>query len=219
MENFILRVLIADDHPAVRIGLESALKENNEIDIIGSAGDSTEIIEILKKRECDVLVTDYSMPGGIYGDGLIMLNLIKQRYPKVKIVVLTMIENINIIKSLANHGINRIVHKSDSMGSLLPAIYAAYTGGQYVSPSAGRILEGGSRVGLRSSMPKLSRREKEVLMLFISGMTVSEIARKLYRSIKTVSTHKISVMNKLGIRKDVDLIRYGIEMGWVDTKK
>lgn len=219
MENFILRVLVADDHPAVRVGLESALKENNEINIIGSARDSTEIMEILKQSECDVLVTDYSMPGGIYGDGLIMLNLIRQRYPKVKIVVLTMIENLGVIKSLTNQGINRIVHKSDSMGSLLPAIYAAYTGGQYVSPCASRILEGSSRVGFRPPIPTLSRREKEVLMLFISGMTVSEIARKLYRSIKTVSTHKISVMNKLGIHKDVDLIRYGIEMGWVDTKK
>lgn len=219
MENFILRVLIADDHPAVRIGLESALKENNEINIIGSASDSTEIMGILKKSECDVLVTDYSMPGGIYGDGLIMLNLIRQRYPQVKIVVLTMIENIGVINSLTSHGISRIVHKSDSMGSLLPAIYAAYTGGQYISPSASRILESNSRTNFRATIPKLSRREKEVLMLFISGMTVSEISRKLYRSIKTVSTHKISVMNKLGIRKDVDLIRYGIEMGWVDVKK
>lgn len=219
MENFILRVLIADDHPAVRVGLESALKESTEINIIGSARNSTEIMDILKKSECDVLVTDYSMPGGVYGDGLMMLNLIRQRYPEIKIVVLTMVENMGVIKSLTNQGINRIVHKSDSMESLLPAIYAAYTGGHYVSPSASRILEGSSRIGSRSCISNLSRREKEVLMLFISGMTVSEIARKLYRSIKTVSTHKISVMNKLGIRKDVDLIRYGIEMGWMDKKK
>jgi two-component system capsular synthesis response regulator RcsB len=66
---------------------------------------------------------------------------------------------------------------------------------------------------------ELSRREEEVLLLFVSGLTVSEIARKLYRSIKTVSTHKIAVMNKLGINKDIDLIRYGIEMGWVDVRK
>ncbi len=217
MENFVLRVLIADDHPAILVGLESSLRDNNEINIIGSARNSTEIMDILKKNECDVLVTDYSMPGGLYGDGLTMLNLIKHKHPKVKIVVLTMIENVGVIKSLTSQGISRIVHKSDSLGSLLPAIYAAYTGGQYISPSASRFLDG--RTNIRAKAPDLSEREKEVLMLFISGMTVSEISKKLYRSVKTVSTHKIAVMSKLGIRKDVDLIRYGIEMGWMDVKK
>lgn len=219
MGNFILRVLLADDHPAILLGLESALKANGEIQIIGKARNSTEIMEILKNEGCDVLITDYSMPGGIYGDGSIMINFIKKKYPDVKIVVMTMIESMAVIRSLTDQGIYRIIHKSDSLGSLLPAIYAAYTGGRYVSPSAGKYLDEKSRMIFRSFVPKISRKENEVLMLFVSGMTVSEIARELYRSIKTVSSHKISVMSKLGIRKDADLIRYGVEMGWVDSKK
>jgi two-component system capsular synthesis response regulator RcsB len=158
------------------------------------------------------------MPGGTYGDGLVMLNVIRKRFPSVKIVMLTMIENIGIIKSLTNQGIYRIVHKTDSLGSLLPAIYAAYTDGQFISPSASKLL-GGEWLGAVRTSIELSKREEEVLLLFISGMTVSEIAKKLYRSIKTVSTHKVAVMNKLGIRKDIDLIRYGIEMGWIDVRK
>src|SRR5256885_13103457 len=77
----------------------------------------------------------------------------------------------------------------------------------------------GEWLGAVRTSIELSKREEEVLLLFISGMTVSEIAKKLYRSIKTVSTHKVAVMNKLGIRKDIDLIRYGIEMGWIDVRK
>lgn len=218
MKDFVLRILIADDHPAVLAGIESVLGDKQEIKIIGRAKNSTEIIGFLRKNECDVLVTDYSMPGGTYGDGLVMLNVIRRRFPGVKIVMLTMIENMGIIKSLTHQGIYRIVHKRDSLGSLLPAIYAAYTDGQFISPSASKLL-GGEWVGPVRTSIELSKREEEVLLLFISGMTVSEIARKLYRSIKTVSTHKVAVMNKLGIRKDIDLIRYGIEMGWIDVRK
>jgi two-component system capsular synthesis response regulator RcsB len=218
MKNFVLRILIADDHPAVLAGIESVLEDKNEIQIVGRATNSTEIISFLRQNECDVLVTDCSMPGGTYGDGLAMLNVIKRRFPHVKIVMLTMIENTSIIKSLASQGVYRIVHKTDSLGSLLPAIYAAYTDGQFVSPGASKLL-GGEWPGVARAPLELSRREEEVLLLFVSGLTVSEIARKLYRSIKTVSTHKIAVMNKLGINKDIDLIRYGIEMGWVDVRK
>ncbi|MDR3018614.1 MAG: response regulator transcription factor [Delftia acidovorans] len=218
MKNFVLRILIADDHPAVLAGIESVLEDKHEIEIVGRAKNSTEIISFLRNNECDVLVTDYSMPGGTYGDGLVMLNVIRKRFPGVKIVMLTMIENIGIIKSLTNQGIYRIVHKTDSLGSLLPAIYAAYTDGQFISPSARRLL-GGEWLGAVRTTIELSKREEEVLLLFISGLTVSEIAKKLYRSIKTVSTHKVAVMNKLGIHKDIDLIRYGIEMGWIDVRK
>ena len=218
MKNFVLRILIADDHPAVLAGIESVLEDKHEIEIVGRAKNSTEIISFLRNNECDVLVTDYSMPGGTYGDGLVMLNVIRKRFPGVKIVMLTMVENIGIIKSLTNQGIYRIVHKTDSLGSLLPAIYAAYTDGQFISPSARKLL-GGEWLGAVRTSIELSKREEEVLLLFISGMTVSEIAKKLYRSIKTVSTHKVAVMNKLGIHKDIDLIRYGIEMGWIDVRK
>src|SRR5256885_17256404 len=97
MKNFVLRILIADDHPAVLAGIESVLEDKHEIEIVGRAKNSTEIISFLKKNECDVLVTDYSMPGGAYGDGLVMLNVIRKRFPSVKIVMLTMIENIGKI--------------------------------------------------------------------------------------------------------------------------
>ncbi|WP_256974422.1 response regulator [Delftia sp. K82] len=84
MKNFVLRILIADDHPAVLAGIESVLEDKHEIEIVGRAKNSTEIISFLKKNECDVLVTDYSMPGGTYGDGLVMLNVIRKRFPSVK---------------------------------------------------------------------------------------------------------------------------------------
>jgi len=166
MKNFVLRILIADDHPAVLAGIESVLEDKHEIEIVGRAKNSTEIISFLKKNECDVLVTDYSMPGGAYGDGLVMLNVIRKRFPSVKIVMLTMIENIGIIKSLTNQGIYRIVHKTDSLGSLLPAIYAASTDGQFISPSASKLL-GGEWLGAVRTSIELSKREEEVLLLFI----------------------------------------------------
>ncbi|CAI8694807.1 DNA-binding transcriptional activator RcsB [Burkholderia sp. IT-111MI5] len=211
--NFPIRIVIADDHPAVVIGARYELSATNTLSVVASAHNSTELMEALAAHPCDVLVSDYAMPGAEYGDGLAMFTTILKRHPNLRIVVMTMMENAVALRALMDLGIACIVSKSDMTNHLTMAIHAAYTNGRYLSPSMDRILRAaGSASG---KAPALSARELEVIRLFASGLSVNEIADKLSRSKKTISTQKSSAMQKLGIERDVDLVRYAIACGLV----
>jgi two-component system capsular synthesis response regulator RcsB len=181
---------------------------------VGSAKDSTELIAILDREACDVLVSDYAMPSGDYGDGIALFSLLKRRYPTIKIVVLTMLDHPAVLRSLITLGVGCIVSKSDATKHLLPAVHAAFSGGTYYSPVVNKIVQSMdmNRRG-RGFAGALSHRELEVVRLFSSGLTVGEIAERVSRSKKTISTQKSKAMEKLGIERDVDLLRYAIENG------
>jgi len=218
MKPFNLRVLIADDHPAVRIGIESTLRESQAVTVVGAARDSTEMMEMLKQHDCQILVSDYAMPGGLHGDGIALFALVRQRYPRLKIVVMTMLDNPGIIHSLLDIGVPCILNKADSVSHLLPAVHAAYASGRYLSPSMAEIAAR-TAPHRTDTQPHamLSKRELEVVRMFVSGLTVTEIAERLHRSKKTISTQKGSAMAKLGILRDMDLVRYGMETGLMST--
>ncbi|KAG8150888.1 response regulator [Burkholderia catarinensis] len=211
--NFPIHIVIADDHPAVVIGARYELSASNTVTVVASAHNSTELMEALANHPCDVLVSDYAMPGTEYGDGLALFTTILKRHPNLRIVVMTMMENAIAIRALIDLGIACIVSKSDMTNHLTMAIHAAYTNGRYLSPSMDRLLRSVGSVGGRPLAP--SARELEVIRLFASGLTVNEIAEKLSRSKKTISTQKGSAMQKLGIERDVDLVRYAISCGLV----
>ncbi|HUA80001.1 MAG TPA: response regulator transcription factor, partial [Dyella sp.] len=160
--------------------------------------------------------SDYSMPGNEHGDGIALFSLIQRRYPSVKLVVLTMLDNPAVLSALRRLGITRVVSKSDAVNYLIPAIHAAATGGVYYSPSVEKSMRTLDRNGRDSSAPQLlSKRELEVLRLYASGLTINEIAERLSRSKKTISTQKTRAMEKLGIERDVDLLRYAMDNGIV----
>ena len=176
MKPFNLRVLIADDHPAVRIGIESTLRESQAVTVVGAARDSTEMMEMLKQHDCQILVSDYAMPGGLHGDGIALFALVRQRYPRLKIVVMTMLDNPGIIHSLLDIGVPCILNKADSVSHLLPAVHAAYASGRYLSPSMAEIAAR-TAPHRTDTQPHamLSKRELEVVRMFVSGLTVTEI--------------------------------------------
>ncbi|WP_321859765.1 response regulator [Burkholderia cenocepacia] len=210
---FPIRIVIADDHPAVVIGARYELSATNTVAVVATAHNSTELMDALANHPCDVLVSDYAMPGTEYGDGLTMFTTLLKRFPGLKIVVMTMMENAVALRALIDLGIACIVSKSDMPNHLTMAIHAAYTNGRYLSPSMDRVLRNAGGTGIRA--PALSVREVEVIRLFSSGLSVNEIAEKLSRSKKTISTQKSSAMQKLGIERDVDLVRYAISCGLV----
>jgi len=144
--------------------------------------------------------------------------LLQRRYPQLKLVVLTMLDNAAVMHTLVTLGIGGIVSKSDALAHLIPAIHAAHTGGKYYSPSAAKVIQGidwNRRGGSAESV--LSQRESEVVRLYASGLTVNEIAERLHRSKKTISTQKAKAMEKLGIEREVDLFRYAMENGLTAT--
>ncbi|WLW59032.1 MULTISPECIES: response regulator [Achromobacter] len=215
MKPLNLRVMVADDHPAVRAGVQHTLATSSTVSVIGAARDSSELMEMLGRHPCEVLISDYSMPGGRFGDGITLFGLIRQRYPALKIVVLTMLESPGIVHSLLNLGIPAVLSKSDSLNHLLPAIHGAHANGRYLSPRISELANALDRGDYGIHM--LTRRELEVVRLFVSGLTINEIAERLHRSKKTISTQKGTAMLKLGLERDIELLRYGIESGLISA--
>lgn len=216
MDGFSLRVVLADDHPGMIAGIEYGLSSVDTIRLTGTARNSTELFRILDTDCCDVLVSDYSMPDNEHGDGMALFSLIQRRYPSVKLVVLTMLDNPAVLGGLRSQGISCIVSKADAINYVIPAIHAAATGGTYYSPSVEKSMRMRDMDRPDRNAPELlSKRELEVLRLYASGLTVNEIAERVSRSKKTISTQKARAMQKLGIERDVDLLRYAMDNGIV----
>jgi len=210
MDDFTIQVIVADDHPAVIAGLLHMLKEHRAVRVVSTCANSTELIAALGTHPCDVLVSDYAMPGGDYGDGITLFSFLRRRYPAMRIVVLTMIDNPGIIRSLLKLDIQCILSKADAVTHLLAAIHGAYAHGRYFSPSISKIVWQIDVETPISNTRALTTRESEVIRLFVSGYSVNEIAAQLKRSKQTISSQKANAMRKLGVESDTDLIKYSI---------
>ncbi|WP_240154634.1 MULTISPECIES: response regulator [unclassified Burkholderia] len=136
--NTTFNVLIADDHPLVVTGVESALRDLRSLRIVGTAGNSTQIVERLGREACDLLITDFVMPDGRYNDGLTMLTYIRSHFPDLPVIVFTAVDGIALTGELTRLGVKAIVNKADDVGHLISAIYAVHAGSEYLSPSVSR---------------------------------------------------------------------------------
>jgi two-component system, NarL family, captular synthesis response regulator RcsB len=207
-----IRVILADDHPMLTAGLKHILSGTSTIEVVGVARDSGEIVDQLDSVACDVLITDYSMPGGRYGDGLAFLSFIRRRYPNLKIVVFTMIDNPPLTTEIARMGVRGVVNKGGNIDLLVAAVHAVVAGDTFFPETTdSRQLE--AKVARERERPALTKREMEVVRLLASGLTVSEISQQLHRSKQTISTQKNTAMRKLGIERDADLYRFIFESG------
>lgn len=208
MDNHI-RVALADDHPVIRLGIEATLDDIPSVKRIGSAVDSTELVALLDAQTCDILVTDYAMPSGQYGDGLELVGFLRERYPNLGIIIITSMDKAVLIRSLLACGVDGILSKADDMSHLRSAVQAVHSKRKYYSPRITRMV----KALPATNSPRLSPREFEVIKLYVSGTTINDIAKKLERSKQTISTQKVSAMRKLGIETDADLFKYAIELG------
>ncbi len=209
-----IRVMLADDHPLIILGVRHTLSTELGISVVAEAAEPKGLMERLQTVGCDVLVTDFSMPSRHAPDGLVMLNAIRTKYPQVRVVVLTMLENPGILLSMCNAGVLSILNKRDDLSELPTAILAAYQGRKHLGTSVQReIAKCDVSQASQKGVIALSPREIEVVRLYVGGMTTTEIARYLNRSINTVSTQKHSAMRKLGLNNDSDLFGYALEHG------
>jgi two-component system capsular synthesis response regulator RcsB len=209
-----LRVVVADDHPVILFGAEHALLKFPGLDIVGRARQSTELVKMLQTAACDVLVTDLAMPGGQYGDGLQLIGYLRRNFPNLPIVVLTMLENAALLKRLSELGVTSVVNKSDDLSHIGLAVQHVSRNLEYMSPSVKASLDAlRMNSGGKTDEVMLSKRELEVVRLFVSGMTIKEISEQLNRSIKTISTQKNTAMRKLGIDRDSELFQYAQSNG------
>ena len=208
MPSRYIRVIVADDHPAVALGVSYELGLDPAIDVIGCVESSTDLIARLDGQPCDVVVSDYTMPGGRYGDGLGLIALLRRRYPDLRIAVLTMVESPTLIRALLGHDDLCVLSKSDSTSHIVSAVHATYQGKTYYSPTIKEMI---MNQAFGVADVRLTKREAEIVRLFCAGATVTEISLLSHRSVQTVSSQKRSAMRKLGIERDADLIRYGAD--------
>lgn len=206
-----LKVIIADDHPIVLLGIRELMERDERFEIVGEAMCSEELVRLLESRHADLVITDYNMPGDSpYGDGLKLVEFITRNFQRVQILVLTMISNPLILSRLHELGVMGIIQKNQLHEEIQLALKVFAQKGIYRSQalSSHSVVE--SNIALNERIATLSPKEYEILRLFISGKSVSDIARSQNRSSKTISAQKISAMRKLEVQSDLDLLTYCI---------
>lgn len=201
-----LNVIIADDHPIVLFGIRKSLEQIEGINLVGQFEDSTSLINNIAKLKADILITDLSMPGDKYGDGITLIKYIKRHYPNLSIIVLTMNNNPAILSAVLDLDIEGIVLKQGAPADLPKALLALQKGKKFTPENVSKLLDKVNANGYGDK--RLSPKESEVLRLFAEGFLVTEIAKKLNRSIKTISSQKKSAMLKLGVENDIALLNY-----------
>lgn len=204
-----LRIIIADDHPVVRIGARSVIHDSGVGDVIAEAATAQDLLTHLSNLPCDVLVTDYSMPDSSVPDGFAMISMIRRRYPQLPVLMLSVSSNLAILRMVRDAGVLGLVDKGSSMDELPVAIRTVHRGLPYISHSLKERVEmTGSNAMVEGESRPLSPREVEVLRLLGKGMTVKEIANMLHRSASTISRQKGDAMLKLGLNSDAELFDY-----------
>lgn len=205
-----LRVIIADDHPLILMGIRELLGRDINLSVEAVASSPSELVKHLQKNQPDTIITDYSMPGdGQYGDGIRFISYLRRHFPDVKLIVLTMVSNPMIISSLYDAGVQGVVLKQDELSEVLVALNLLRQGVKYYPAN---FKQDTPKDVLPSSVQErltsLSPREFEVLRLFAMGDSISAIAEQLNRSIKTISAQKASAMRKLNVHNNQDLIAF-----------
>ncbi|GAB3090763.1 response regulator [Lysobacter terrae] len=203
------RVVIADDHPMILATLVTLLASIPEVQVVAKARSAEELIECLAKTNCDILVTDYSMPGD-FADGLSLIRGIRRDHPQLPIAVVTMMANSAVHIALMKSGVLAIVDKASDVQDVVAAVQAVRRGREYVSQSFRTCM---ARFPKAKAGRRLTPREAEVFRLFVSGLSVSAIAQRCARSVKTISRQKLDGMKKLGLKSDVELFEYAREHG------
>ncbi|MFC6301116.1 response regulator [Pseudomonas sp. CCM 7893] len=208
----ILNVVIADDHPIVLVGVRELIERDERFNVVGEAVCSNELVRLLETTAVDLVITDFNMPGDSpYGDGLKLVEYLTRHFPKVRVLVLTMISNPMILTRLQELGVLAVIQKNQLHNEIQAALKAIARGNpvHHNGPQPTSVMHDGADLDERFT--RLSPKEHEILRLFVSGQSVNEIARGLNRSAKTISTQKMSAMRKLEVSSDQDLLAYCIE--------
>ncbi|KRW58244.1 capsular biosynthesis protein [Aeromonas allosaccharophila] len=207
------KIILADDHPLILTGIRSLIDQiTPHCEVIAEAYQVSELLKSLQQHHCDLLITDFSMPGDTRCDGLVMIQQLRRDYPNLPIIVLTQIQNSAILQSLIQVGVNGLILKKSVINELADAIRQILLGHRYIGPAVNMLLADAG-VSSQGNISPLTPKESEVVRLLASGMSVSEVADYLHRSVKTISTQKKSAMMRLGISSDSALFDYAKSSG------
>ena len=210
-----IRVLLADDHAVLRQALRLLLEMHEEVEVVGDVGDGREAVDAAQRLQPDVVLMDVAMPGL---NGVEATRQITQRLRGIKVLMLTGYADDERLMEALRAGASGYVIKRSDVRELLVAIQAVRSGNVYISSAVtdGRtplelLIE--ARSGPSSPADKLTAREREILQLVAEGHPNQSIAEHLVLSVKTVEAHKAHIMQKLGVQRTTDLIRYALRKG------
>ena len=210
----MIKIIIADDHAVVRQGVKQILAAEADMRLVGEARNFEETLEVTRRLAWDVLILDYSMPGG---NGLQVLKKIKHAHPRRPVLILSMHPEDVIAVSALRAGAAGYVSKESASEELTVAIRKAVSGKKYVSASLAEKLAGELGEGPRGlAHESLSDREYRVMWLMASGNAITHIARELALSPNTVSTYRNRILKKLKLDNNADLVRYAVKHGLVE---
>lgn len=201
----MIRIVIADDHAIIRGGLKQIVTTTADIVVVGEATQGSEVLEQCRQTPCDLLLLDMTMPGL---NGVELIRRLHEERPALPILVLSMHNEGQIVARALKAGAAGYVTKDSEPEILLSAIRKVAAGGRFIDPALVETMV--FSVGGNNSLPHdtLSERELQVLKMIAAGGSLGNIAEQLHVSPKTISTHKMRLMLKLGIDNNADLIRY-----------
>jgi two-component system, NarL family, captular synthesis response regulator RcsB len=212
--NTPIRAIIADDHPLVLFAIESLMSAFPNVQVVGRAVDTDELFEQADRIEFDLVVMDLYMPGAAGTDEFEAIRQFKRRYPNVALVVLTMETESVALQKVISLGVDALVSKRDRIDLIHVAVVTALAHECYIGPAVRKLIADAAVVQrLEFVRDLLSPRELEVLTHYASGASVTEIAARLGRSVKTISAQKCAAMRKLALHSDTELFRFAVEHG------
>lgn len=215
-----IKIVIADDHTIVRQGLRALLEAQKDIQVVAEASDGAEAVRLVQELRPTIVVMDITMPTM---DGLAATRVIKRDMPEVHVLILTMHENDEYFFQVLQAGASGYVLKRAAANDLIAAIHAVTRGEVFLHPSVTKKLVtdylNRARIGETPDMrERLTPREREVLALIAEGLSNREIADRLVLGLSTVQTHYSHILEKLGLQKRSELIKYAIRHGLIDAE-
>jgi two-component system response regulator NreC len=221
-----IRVLLADDHAVLRAGLKALLATQPDLETVAETGEGNDAVRLAENLQPDVLLLDVTMPAN---EHFAALRAVRERAPNVRVLLLTMHEDITILHEALRLGASGYVLKKAAEAELLTAIRAVARGEAFVDPALTRVMIEGYLAEYPDSVESppsskrhplqadgLTAREVEILKLSAEGYSNKEIAGQLVISVKTVETHKAHIADKLGLKSRVEWLRYARNKGWLD---
>lgn len=202
-------ILIVDDHAVVRGGLRQFLADTEDLEITAEAATGAEAVVLVQESDWSLVLLDIALPDL---SGLEVLKQIKRLRPNLPVLIFSMFSEDEFAIPSLEAGASGYLNKDSRPGHILTAIRTVISGARYVSPTlAEKLLAGVAPIGRRMPHEALSRREAEVLLMLSRGTSLTKIGESLHVSVKTVSTYRARIIEKLGLQSNAELIRYVIE--------
>ena len=212
----MIRAVVVDDHAVVRTGIKLLLEREDDIEVVGEAGNAKDAIFSARALKPDVILLDVVMPGQ---SGIEVLPSLLKEAPETKVLVLSMQDDPSYVREAFAAGASGYVLKEAADEEVVAAVREIANGGSYVHPSLGaRMVAAEAEARAAAEADPLSEREREVLRLLALGHTNQEIAKALYISVRTAETHRAHIMQKLRLSTRAELVRYALSQGLLEEK-